>query len=192
MECVIQSSMFYSFYLFLFILLYNVDRALVSDSNAYIWISSCTQMFELYSNIRIYVQFWRNVFLVHALEKWRLRMIQLHQELVNASKKKTVFYWEGRGCLCWAWRNARGFSWTNVTKHNGGVRASKKAILAWPNNLIVPKSLNVRPCYNMGFVFNFSLSQGSRYKYIQTRLETILGGLFTLIHCNRLVSLIGE
>ena len=68
-----------------------------------------------------------------------------------------------------------------------GVRASKKAILAWPNNLIVPKSLNVRPCYNMGFVFNFSLSQAS----IETRLETILGGLFTLIHCNHLVSLIG-
>ena len=36
MECVIQSSMFYSFYLFLSILLCNVDSALVSDSNAYI------------------------------------------------------------------------------------------------------------------------------------------------------------
>ena len=32
MECVIQSSMFYSFYLFLSILLCNVDSALVSDS----------------------------------------------------------------------------------------------------------------------------------------------------------------
>ena len=36
MECVIQSSMFYSFYWFLSILLCNVDSALVSDSNAYI------------------------------------------------------------------------------------------------------------------------------------------------------------
>ena len=36
MECVIQSSMFYSFYLFLSILLCNADSVLVSDSNAYI------------------------------------------------------------------------------------------------------------------------------------------------------------
>ena len=36
MECVVQSGMFYSFYLFLSNLLCNVDSALVSDSNAYI------------------------------------------------------------------------------------------------------------------------------------------------------------
>ena len=36
MECVIQNSMFYSFYLFLSILLCNVDSVLVSDLNAYI------------------------------------------------------------------------------------------------------------------------------------------------------------
>ena len=36
MECVIQTSIFHSFYLFLSILLCNVDSALVSDSNAYI------------------------------------------------------------------------------------------------------------------------------------------------------------
>ena len=41
MECVIQSSMFCSFYLFFSILLCHVDSALVSDSNAYIWISNC-------------------------------------------------------------------------------------------------------------------------------------------------------
>ena len=35
-ECVIQSSMFYSFYLFLSILLCNADSVLVADSNAYI------------------------------------------------------------------------------------------------------------------------------------------------------------
>ena len=46
MKCEIQSSMFYSFYFFLSILLCNVDSALVSDSNAYIWISNCIQMFE--------------------------------------------------------------------------------------------------------------------------------------------------
>ena len=46
MERVIQSSMFYNFYLFLSILLCNVDSALVSDSNAYIWISNCIQMFK--------------------------------------------------------------------------------------------------------------------------------------------------
>ena len=34
MECVIQGSMFYSFDLFLSILLCHVDSALVSDSNA--------------------------------------------------------------------------------------------------------------------------------------------------------------
>ena len=55
MECVIQSRMFYSFYLFLSILLYNVDGALVSDSNAYVWNSNFIQMFELYSNVRIYI-----------------------------------------------------------------------------------------------------------------------------------------
>ena len=48
--------MVHSFYLFLSILLCNVDSALVSDSNAYIWISNCIQMFELYSNVRIYIR----------------------------------------------------------------------------------------------------------------------------------------
>ena len=55
MEYVIQSSMFYSFNLFLSILLFDVDSALVSDLNAYIWNSNCIQMFELYSNVRIYI-----------------------------------------------------------------------------------------------------------------------------------------
>ena len=56
MESVIQSSMFYGFYLLLSILLCNVDSALVSDSNAYIWISNCIQMFELYSNVRMFAE----------------------------------------------------------------------------------------------------------------------------------------
>ena len=78
MEYAIQSSMFYSFHLFLFILLCNVDSALVSDLNAYIWISNCILL-----------------------------------GILN-------FIGKERGCLCWAWRNARGFSWTNVTKRDGG------------------------------------------------------------------------
>ena len=48
--------MFYNFYLFLSILLCNVDSALVSDSNTYIWISNCIPMFELYSNVQIYIR----------------------------------------------------------------------------------------------------------------------------------------
>ena len=69
MERVIQISMFNSSYLFLFILLCNIDSTLVLDSNAYIWISNCIQMFEFI------FECWRNVFLEHAIEKWRLQMI---------------------------------------------------------------------------------------------------------------------
>ena len=46
MECVIQSNIFYIFHLFLSILPCNVDSALVSDSNVYIWFSNCIQMFK--------------------------------------------------------------------------------------------------------------------------------------------------
>ena len=53
LEREIQSSTFYSFYLFLSILLCN--SALVSDSNTYIWISNCIQIFELYPSVRIYI-----------------------------------------------------------------------------------------------------------------------------------------
>ena len=53
MECLIQSSTFYSFYLFYSILLCNADRALVSDSNTYIWISNCIQIFELEMESRL-------------------------------------------------------------------------------------------------------------------------------------------
>ena len=44
--------MYYSFYLFLSILRCNVHSALVSDSNAYIWILNCIQLFKLYSNFQ--------------------------------------------------------------------------------------------------------------------------------------------
>ena len=133
MECVVQSMLlwFYSFYMFFSILLCNVASALVSDSNAYVWISNCIQIFELYSNVWIYIWilkecFWRNVF---SKCSWKMAssddvgktISQLHPEPVNAYKKNLVFYWEGRGgCLCWAWRNAIGFSWTNVTKRDNG------------------------------------------------------------------------
>ena len=68
-ECAIQSSMFYRFYLFLSILLCNVDSALVSDSNAYIGISNCIQIFEFM------FECWRNVFSVNTPGKWRLQVM---------------------------------------------------------------------------------------------------------------------
>ena len=96
-ECVIHSSMFYSFYFFLSILLCNVDSALVSDSNAYIWISNCIQMFELYSNARIYIRMLKEC--AFRTCSWKMgssddvgkKISQLHQELVNAYKKRFRF-----------------------------------------------------------------------------------------------------
>ena len=93
MERVIQSSMFYNFYLFLSILLCNVDSALVSDSNAYIWISNYNQMFEFI------FECGRNVF---SACSWKMASSdpvgkKIHQELVNAYKKNFVFYWEWGG-----------------------------------------------------------------------------------------------
>ena len=94
MELVIQSSMFYSFYLCIFILLCNVDSALVLDLNAYIWISNCIQMFELYSNVRIYIRTLKECVLstcswkMASLDVVSKKISQLHQELVNAYKKR--------------------------------------------------------------------------------------------------------
>ena len=55
-------------------------------------------MFELYSNVRIYIPVLKEcVFLVHALEKWRLQMMlarKYHSELVITYKENFVFYWE--------------------------------------------------------------------------------------------------
>ena len=105
MECVIQSSMCYSFYLFLSILLRNVDNTYVSDSNAYIWISNCIQIIELYSNVRIYIQMLKEC--VFSTCSWKIassddvgkKISQLHQDLVN---------------------NTRRFSWTKVSKRDDG------------------------------------------------------------------------
>ena len=131
-ECVIQSSMFYSFYLLFSILLCNVDSALVSDSNAYIWISNCIQMFELYSNVRIYIRmltecvfstcFWKMASSDDEKKKniWKRKDISLLLLLSFLNPKISFFIGKRRGCLCWEWRNARGFSWTNVTKCGGG------------------------------------------------------------------------
>ena len=97
MESVIQSRMFYSFYLFHSILLYNADSALVSDSNAYIWISNCIEMFELYSNVQIYNRMLKEC--LFSTCSWNMassddaskKRSQLHQDLVNAYKKKFRF-----------------------------------------------------------------------------------------------------
>ena len=86
--------MFYRFYLCLSILLCNVDGALVSDSNAYIWISNCIQMFELYWNVWIYIRMLKEC--VFTTWYWKMassnhiskKTSQLHQELVNAYKKR--------------------------------------------------------------------------------------------------------
>ena len=93
-ECVIQSSMFYGFYLFLSILHCNIDSALVSDSNAYIWIPNCIQMFDLYSNVQIYIRMLKEC--VFSTCSWKMassdnvgkKISELHQELLNSYKKR--------------------------------------------------------------------------------------------------------
>ena len=120
MECVIQSSMFYSFYLFLSILPCNVDSALFSDSNAYIWISNYFQMFKLYSNVRIFIRMLKEC--VFSACSWK--MASSDDEKKNIWKRKEIslllllsflnpkisFFIGNGGCLCWAWRNAWGVS----------------------------------------------------------------------------------
>ena len=102
-ECVIQSNMFYSFYFFLSILLSIEDSALVSDSNAYILISNCIQMFELYSNVQIYIRTLKDlVFSTCSLKMASSddvgkKILQLYQELVNAYKKNFRFLLETWG-----------------------------------------------------------------------------------------------
>ena len=102
MECIIQKSMFYSFYLFLSILHSNVDSALVSDSNVFFLIFNCIQMLEFM------FECWRNVFLVHphSLHQELTRISQLHQELVHVyEKKKGRGKGWGGGGGGYAWRN---------------------------------------------------------------------------------------
>ena len=86
--------MFYSFYLFLSISLCNVNSAFVSDSNAYVWISNCTEMFELYSNVRIYIRILKECGFsacsrtMASSDYVGKKIPQLHQELANAYKKR--------------------------------------------------------------------------------------------------------
>ena len=130
MECLIQSSMFYSFYLFLSILLCNMDSALVSDSDAYIWISNRIEMLELYSNVQIYIRMlkecvfsicsWKIASSDDEKNIWKRNEISLLLLISCLNPKISFFIGKGRGCLCWAWRNAREFSWTNVTMRDGG------------------------------------------------------------------------
>ena len=54
-------------------------------------------------------------------------------------RKILLFIGKDGGCLCWVWCNAKGFSWTNMTKRDAaGGGESKKAILAWRNYWILP------------------------------------------------------
>ena len=93
-EFIIQSSMFYRFYMCLSILLCNVDSALVSDLNAYIWISNCIQIFELYWNVWIYIRMLKEC--AFSTCSWKRessndiskKISQLHQELVSAYKAR--------------------------------------------------------------------------------------------------------
>ena len=88
--------MLYSFYLRISILLCNVDSTLVSDANAYICISNCIQMFELYSNNRVYIRMLKVC--VFSTCSWKMASVddvskvisQLHQESVNAYKKRCM------------------------------------------------------------------------------------------------------
>ena len=80
--------MFYSFYLFLSILLCNEDSALVSDWNSYIRISNCIQMFELYWNIRIYI--WMLEECVFSLCSWK--MSSSDDEKKKRMKKERDFF----------------------------------------------------------------------------------------------------
>ena len=115
MECVIQSSMFYSFYLFLSILLCNIDSALVSDSNAYIWISNYIQMFEFIFEIFLLI-------------------------LLSFLNPKILFF-IGKGggvCAVCVTERKKGFVKKRDKAWWWGVGGSKKAILAWRNYWIAP------------------------------------------------------
>ena len=109
MEYVIQSSMFYSFDLFLSILLWNVDSALVSDSSVYIWISNCIQMFELYSNVRIYI--------IYGVS--RARLYKAFQELQMASCRWRRLRWFGSWYSrnsSWKWKPCLRWYRTSLDK----------------------------------------------------------------------------
>ena len=63
----------------------------------HIWISNCIQMFELYSNVRIYIRMLKEC--AFSTCSWKMassddvgkKISQLHQELVNAYRKKLRF-----------------------------------------------------------------------------------------------------
>ena len=75
---------------------------------------------------------------------WKRKEISLLLLLSFLNSKLSFFIGKGvggeeGGYLCWAWRNARGLSWTNMTKSvMVGCRWVKKAILAWSNYWAAP------------------------------------------------------
>ena len=153
MECIIQSTTFYSFYLFLSILLCNADSVLVSDSSRIrIYLN-----FELYSNVqiilnvRIYIQLvkecvfsicsWKMVSSDDVEKIWKRKEISLLLLLSFLNPKISFFTGTGRwgGGVC-AERDVtqegcREQTWQTVMV---GVGGSKKAIIAWRNYWIAP------------------------------------------------------
>ena len=113
-------------------------QMLIFESRIVFKCSNYVQMFEFI------FECWRNVFLVHALEKWRLQMMwkniwkrkEICILLLSSFLNPKICFLLGKGvegagraggglvfeCLCWAraWRSTRGFSWTDVTKRDGG------------------------------------------------------------------------
>ena len=160
--------MFYSFYLFLSILLCNVDNALVPDSNSYIWVSHCIQMFELYSNVRIYIKMLKDF--VFSPCPWKMassddvgKHMKEERDFFTSTPilfkfKNFAFYWEGGEHLCWAWRNAREFSWQSVMVVVGG---SKNEILAWRSYWIalIPEQTFTRTPFDGCIITFHSISE---------------------------------
>ena len=115
---------------------------------------------------------WRNVFLVHALEKWRLQMMLARKKYIWKRKEislllllsflnpKISFFigkgWVGSVC---AGRDvtqegSREQTWQCMMVGGRGVGASKKAILAWRNYWITPK---VYLSWTLNFFLSFSI-----------------------------------
>ena len=149
MDCVIQRSMFYSFHLFLSILLCNVDSALVADSTAVFYQNTPIRNFlkvflmitlaprqKILSQIALHVlwPYFRSIkskqnhsSYCQAKESPAVgdeqhagtRKVR-PQRVAARCQKELLCAMAFQGCLFWAWRNVRGFLWTNVTKCDGG------------------------------------------------------------------------
>ena len=153
MECVIQSNMFYSFYLLLSILPCNVDSALVSDSNAYIWFSNCIQMFKClqllssdnndmfcYLNILSFLCCW---YLIEKNIYIKRKEIALLLLLSFLNPKISFFIGKGGRSVCAERAVTQEGSCEKILQSvMVECRWIKKAILAWRNYLIAPKDFD--------------------------------------------------